>query len=160
MTKRTKFGESTVLVSIRVPESKKEEILNRFYSVLNDYILENPFTRKEDKMDTEVFPKWKQDLLQKNSTASGNDKWQDVRATDKEVAEALSNVKVTPEFKFEKIASLPLGTELLSSFGKNGALRTLNDEEYFTKRTHNGKLEILKHENYQSAVLYANENFK
>jgi hypothetical protein len=67
MTKRTKFGESTVLVSIRVPESKKEEILNRFYSVLNDYIIENPFIWKDGKVDTEVVPKWKQDLEKKSN---------------------------------------------------------------------------------------------
>jgi len=100
------------------------------------------------------------ELVPENSTASGNDKWKDVRATDEEVAEVLGNIKVTPAVKFEQIASLPLGTELLESFGSKGALRTLNDEEYFTKRTHSGKLEILKHENYESAVLYANENFK
>jgi len=32
------YGENTVQVNIRVPESKKDEILSRFYTVLNEYI--------------------------------------------------------------------------------------------------------------------------
>jgi len=94
MIKRTKYGESTVLVSIRVPESKKDEILNRFYSVLNDYTTENPFTRKNDD-----YNELNEYVVQKKSTASGIDKWKELRATDEEVAEALSSVKVTPEKK-------------------------------------------------------------
>lgn len=35
------YGENTVQVNIRVPESKKDEILDRFYEVLNEYILSN-----------------------------------------------------------------------------------------------------------------------
>jgi hypothetical protein len=31
------YGENTVLVSLRVPESKKDEILDRFYSILIEY---------------------------------------------------------------------------------------------------------------------------
>lgn len=95
--KRTKFGESTVLVTIRVPESKKEEILNRFYSVLNDYIRENPFSR--DIEQEESISKWKQNFLEKKSTASGIDKWKPVPATSEEIAEAKGNIKVTPEKK-------------------------------------------------------------
>lgn len=47
MAKKTKYGEETVLLSIRVPFSKKEEISNRFYVILNEYIhgsIGNPFT--------------------------------------------------------------------------------------------------------------------
>lgn len=46
MAKKTKYGEETELISIRVPKSKKEEISNRFYGILNEYILgseQNPF---------------------------------------------------------------------------------------------------------------------
>lgn len=32
------YGENTVQVNIRVPESKKDEILDKFYDVLNEYI--------------------------------------------------------------------------------------------------------------------------
>ena len=158
------YGEQTETLSIRVPKGKKKEIEKLFQEILKKY--ENP-----QRVDIDVYDSAKKIVLEdevgqyqkpskKKSTASGNDKWKDLRATDEEVAEALSNVKVTPKIKFEKIASLPLGTELLESFGSKGALRVSSDDNYYTKRTHNGKLEILKHENYQSAVLYANENFK
>jgi hypothetical protein len=154
------YGEQTETLSIRVPKSKKKEIEKLFQEILKKY--ENP---QRVEIDVVLSQQKNNDIAstepsKKKSTASGNDKWKDVRATDEEVAEALSNVKVTPEVKFEKIASLPLGTELLESFGSKGALRVSSDDNYYTKRTHNGKLEILKHENYQSAVLYANENFK
>lgn len=46
MAKKTKYGEETELISIRVPKSRKEEISNRFYGILNEYILGssiNPF---------------------------------------------------------------------------------------------------------------------
>ena len=37
MAKRSRYGEDTVLVSLRVPESKKDEILDRFYVILSEY---------------------------------------------------------------------------------------------------------------------------
>lgn len=37
MAKRSRYGEETILVSIRVPKSRKDEILDKFYLLLNDY---------------------------------------------------------------------------------------------------------------------------
>jgi hypothetical protein len=39
MKKRNKYGEDTVLVSVRVPKSKKDEVLDKIYLLLNEYLV-------------------------------------------------------------------------------------------------------------------------
>lgn len=170
------YGEQTETLSIRVPKSKKKEIEKMFQEMLKQY--ENPQRVEIDVANGKsvknqiVIPadsikegdviefSAEAKLAPEKSTASGIDNWKDVRATEEEVAEVLGNIKVTPAIKFEQIASLPLGTKLVKEYGKFGALRSLEGKEFFTKRMNQGKIEILKHDSYESAVLYANENFK
>jgi len=137
------YGEPTTTISFKVPESKRKEIMEDIReNVLSKY--ENPA-----RIDIEVKKRKNSNDIasvkpaEKKSTASGDDL--------KEQAPAIS---------FERIASLPLGTELVEGFGSKGAIRKDENGNYYTKRTYNGKLEILKHNDYDCAVVYANENFK
>jgi len=137
------YGEPTTTISFKVPESKRKEIMEDIReNVLSKY--ENPA-----RIDIEVKKQQKNNDIasvkpaEKKSTASGDDL--------KEQAPAIS---------FERIASLPLGTELVEGFGSKGAIRKDENGNYYTKRTHEGKLEILKHKDYASALLYCEENFK
>jgi hypothetical protein len=60
MIKRSKYGEETALLSIRVPISKKKEILNRFYRILNEYISgseNNPFVEIKENTNANVINK-------------------------------------------------------------------------------------------------------
>jgi len=153
------YGEKTVQINKRVPESKRKEIEKQFDTILESY--RNPseveidvangrqvkyeiklFEVPAEEFASSIKSDVDDEIAPEKSTASGND-------IDKD-----------PAVKFERIASLPLGTELLESFGSKGALRISGDDKYYTKRTHQGKLEILQHESYKSAVLYANQNFK
>jgi hypothetical protein len=170
------YGEKTVQINKRVPESKRKEIEKQFDTILESYrnpseveidVANGRQVKYEQIKPKEVSVVVKQGSAPKKSTASGNDKWREVLATEEEIAEVASRAEkiesaklIVPAIKFERIASLPLGTKLVKEYGKFGALRSLSDEQFFTKRMHDGKIEILRHESYESALLYANENFK
>lgn len=51
--RRLTYGEHTVMVSVRVPESKKDEILNKFYSVLDTYIVSSFISNEEKSNPTD-----------------------------------------------------------------------------------------------------------
>jgi len=171
------YGEPTTTISFKVPESKKKEIM--------DYIRDNVLSKYENptRMDVITNPPLIEVVGYKNNGDSPVTKVKRVDAEKKSnpadivysdtTAESYEGKKINPGvvdepgqyakpsgIKFEKIASLPLGTELLEAFGSKGALRTLGHDEFFTKRTHEGKLEILKHESKDSAFIYAEQNFK
>lgn len=64
MAKRSMYGEDTVLVSIRVPESKKDEIMNRFYRLLDEYlVIRIPVIKGVIKVDNDTVVKKKSDPL-------------------------------------------------------------------------------------------------
>lgn len=109
MKKRTVlliYGEKTVQINKRIPESKRKEIEDKFNAILKEY--ENPQRVEIDvangksvkneivvldnslKEGDEISLSATFESSPKKSTASGNDKWKDVRATDEEVAEAIS----------------------------------------------------------------------
>lgn len=152
------YGEKTVQINKRIPASKRDEIERKINAILKEY--ENPQRVEIDVANGKSVKK--QIVIPANSLKKG-----DVIEFDAEVKLAQekstasgSDIKVTPAIKFEQIASLPLGTKLVKEYGKFRALRSLDGKEFFTKRMNQGKVEILKHESYESAVLYANENFK
>lgn len=139
------YGEPTVTISFKVPESKRKEIMDDIRdNVLSKY--ENP-KRVEIKADNTYGVSVKTNRIEKSKS-------------EKKTIEIGDDNKAVAEVSFERVSSLPLGTELFKGYGAKGALRTLDEKEYYTKRTHDGKLEILKHKDLASALLYCEENFK
>lgn len=57
MGKRSKYGEETVFLNVRVPKSRKDEISNRFYVLLNEYVvggLMNPSLVRSEIIESRV----------------------------------------------------------------------------------------------------------
>ena len=46
--RKTLYGEETILVNLRVPMSKKDEIKAKFYEVLSDYVVKDSFSLKKN----------------------------------------------------------------------------------------------------------------
>lgn len=46
--RKTLYGEETILVNLRVPISKKDEIKAKFYDVLSDYVVKDSFSLKNN----------------------------------------------------------------------------------------------------------------
>jgi len=58
MAKRSKYGEETVFLNVRVPKSKKEEISNRLYALLGEYVIggsNNPFSNIKANTNTNII---------------------------------------------------------------------------------------------------------
>ncbi len=138
------YGESTVTVSFKVPESKKEEICSEIKEkVLSKY--ENPkrvVLNSEKNNPLEFVKNHKQVIKKVTST------YEEVDLKKKLTTKA-----------YNKIETLPLGTVEVKSYGSKGAVRELNDV-FYTKRSLGGKLEIIQHESKNDAIEYANQNFK
>lgn len=146
------YGEPTVTISFKVPESKKDKIM--------DDIRDNVLSKYENPMRVDIDIKVKERSRPKQMVSSSLTEKKSNPADDViEKGVSPINEKPTAKISFKKIDVLPFGTESIQSFGSKGALRCFGDV-YYTKRSFLGKLEVLEHNNYESAVLYANENFK
>lgn len=166
MKKGSKYGESTKMVCFRVPESKVSEIKTLVRFRLNEY------ERLALNVDIDSYEKSTVGYRDFSSEFVKNDVstiatrigvgLHDITSEDEKKSTASGDdlKEQSPAISFERIASLPLGTELVEGFGSKGAIRKDENGNYYTKRTHEGKLEILKHGDYDCAVVYANENFK
>lgn len=152
------YGEKTIQINKRIPVSKRDEIERKINAILKEY--ENPQRVEIDVANGKSVKN--QIVIPANSLKEGDTiefSAEAVLAPEKSTASGI-DIDKSPAVKFKRIASLPLGTKLVKEYGKFGALRSLEGKEFFTKRMNQGKVEILKHENYESSVLYANENFK
>ena len=179
MAKRSKYGEETIFLSLRVPKSKKDEISDRFYSILGEYVVGGV---KNKVVSEDNVPSWKEKLESMNSEKKSNPsddsiKEQAPAESKDDVSESLKNERdyevglryvddlghwhncESGVVKFEKIQSLPW-TTLVQSFNSKGAIRKGENNDFYTKRTFQGKLEILKHDSKDSAFIYAEQNFK
>ena len=67
MTKKLKYGEQTVMVNFRVPESKESEIKQLVKLKLNEYE-KSALIKESGVIDSDV-PKWKQDAEKKSNPA-------------------------------------------------------------------------------------------
>jgi len=171
------YGEPTTTISFKVPESKRKEIMEDIReNVLSKY--ENPkrmgveVEKQQDNNDIVSMNPLKREFsaesiiadIKTTGSADVVGDYLDVTVDNKPPKWAKKHKtvinKVKTEEKFERIGSLPLGTELVEGFGSKGAIRKDENGNYYTKRTYNGKLEILKHKDYVSALLYCEENFK
>lgn len=136
------YGEPTVTVSFKVPESKKDEICSEIREkVLSKY--ENPkrvVLHSSEKNTTEVVKEPTQ-VVKK------------VAIVKEESPKKKSTTK-----SYNYIDTLPLGTVEVENYGSKGAIRELNDI-FYTKRSLGGKLEIIQHESGNDALDYADQNF-
>jgi hypothetical protein len=136
------YGESTVTVSFKVPESKKDEICSEIKEkVLSKY--ENPkrvILGSSEKNPPASVEKHKQ-VIKKVTITSG---------------EPVKKKSTTKSYKY--VDTLPLGTVEVENYGSKGAIRELNDV-FYTKRSLGGKLEIIQHESGSDALDYAEQNF-
>ena len=136
------YGESTVTVSFKVPESKKDEIYNEIKEkVLSKY--EDPkrvVLGSSEKNPPKFVEEYKQ-VIKKVTT------------TSVEPAKKKSTTK-----SYNTLDTLPLGTVEVKNYGSKGAVRELSGV-FYTKRSFGGKLEIIQHESGSDALDYANQNF-
>ncbi len=130
------YGESTVTVSFKVPESRKDEIcLEIREKVLSKY--ENPKRVVLGSLEEDTVVVVKEPVIIKEK----------------------SEKKKSTTKSYNNIDTLPLGTVEVKSYGSKGAIRGLNGI-FYTKRSLGGKLEILQHKSGGDALVYANQNFK
>ena len=136
------YGEQTVTVSFKVPESQKDKIISEIRdNVLSKY--ENPKRIEIDSREVEV-------KKPKNISPVTEKETKEIKAISYDLPKSES---------YNYIKTLPLGTELVKGYGSKGALRKLGSD-YFTKRTFKGELEMIQHSSESSAFKYAESNFK
>jgi group I intron endonuclease len=130
--RRQHYGEDTILVSIRVPVSKKPEIMEKFYGILSEYVISY---RKS---------------LTKDIIASFKEK------------ENLSTLAHKKEKKMKgnyiEINSIPFSSQLVHNYGKGKAIRRDGDI-FYTRETKDGKLLLLQHNSKEDAFKYVDQNF-
>jgi len=136
------YGESTVTVSFKVPESKKEEICSE--------IREKVLSKYEDPKRVVL------DSSEKNTVAVVKEHTQVVKRGASTKEESPKKKSTTKSYNY--LDTLPLGTVELKNYGPKGAIRELNDV-FYTKRSFGGKLEIIQHESENDAIKYADQNF-
>ena len=136
------YGESTVTVSFKVPESKKDEICSE--------IREKVLSKYEDP---------KRVILDSSKKNTGEVVKEQKQSVKKVVIKKEENPKKKSTTKsYNYLDTLPLGTVELKNYGSKGAIRELNDV-FYTKRSLGGKLEIIQHESGSDALDYADQNF-
>ena len=137
------YGESTVTVSFKVPESRKDEIcLEIKEKVLSKYEDPKRVMVGSLEKDSVVVVKERNEVIKKPVSIK------------EESAKKKSTTK-----SYNKIDTLPLGTVEVKTYGSKGAIRGLSGI-FYTKRSLGGKLEIIQHESGADALVYANKNFK
>jgi len=136
------YGESTVTVSFKVPESKKDEICSE--------IREKVLSKYEDPKRVIL------DSSKKNTGEVVKEQKQSVKKVVIKKEESPKKKSTTKSYNY--IDTLPFGTVELKNYGSKGAIRELNDV-FYTKRSLGGKLEIIQHESGSDALDYADQNF-